>query len=206
MKPAFLAVMHLLLCGSSVVRTADAPAVTAEAGSKAETGKQPGWAFTPNPSLPNVLILGDSISIGYTLEVRELLKGKANVFRPISPDGTKPVNCDGTTSGVRLIDAWLAGVKWSVIHFNWGLHDLKHVTEAGTAKNSNLATDPPQATVEVCSRNLMDGPCTLPVRDIHSTILHLMGPDHERLTYRHAGLDVRLTGVEHAQVVKGVRA
>jgi len=39
------------------------------------------------------------------------------------------------------------------------------------------------------------------VRDFHATILHLMGLDHERLTYRHAGLDFRLTGVEHARVV-----
>jgi len=44
------------------------------------------------------------------------------------------------------------------------------------------------------------------VRDFHATILHLMGLDHERLTHRHAGLDFRLTGVEHASVVKGVLA
>jgi hypothetical protein len=44
------------------------------------------------------------------------------------------------------------------------------------------------------------------VRDFHATILHLMGLDHERLTYRHAGLDFKLTGVEHAKVVKGVLA
>jgi hypothetical protein len=40
------------------------------------------------------------------------------------------------------------------------------------------------------------------VRDFHATILHLMGFDQERLTYRHAGLDFRLTGVEPAHVVK----
>ncbi|MFM8986406.1 MAG: DUF1501 domain-containing protein [Planctomycetia bacterium] len=44
------------------------------------------------------------------------------------------------------------------------------------------------------------------VRDFHATILHLMGFDHERLTYRHAGLDFRLTGVEHAHVVRDVLA
>lgn len=44
------------------------------------------------------------------------------------------------------------------------------------------------------------------VRDFHATILHLMGLDHERLTYRHAGLDFRLTGVEHAKVVKELLA
>jgi hypothetical protein len=39
------------------------------------------------------------------------------------------------------------------------------------------------------------------VHDIHATLLHLMGFDHRRLTYRHAGLDFRLTGIEEAKVV-----
>ena len=34
-----------------------------------------------SPDLPNVLIIGDSISIGYTVAVRKLLDGKADVFR-----------------------------------------------------------------------------------------------------------------------------
>lgn len=42
------------------------------------------------------------------------------------------------------------------------------------------------------------------VRDIHATILYLMGFDHHRLIYRHAGLDFRLTGVEEANVVKDI--
>ena len=33
------------------------------------------------------------------------------------------------------------------------------------------------------------------VRDLHATILHLMGLDHERLTFRHSGRDFRLTDV-----------
>jgi hypothetical protein len=44
------------------------------------------------------------------------------------------------------------------------------------------------------------------VRDLHATILHLMGFDHEQFTYRHAGLDFRLTGVEGARVVKEILA
>jgi hypothetical protein len=44
------------------------------------------------------------------------------------------------------------------------------------------------------------------VRDFHATILHLMGFDHERLTFRHAGLDYKLTGVEPAKVVKEILA
>lgn len=34
------------------------------------------------------------------------------------------------------------------------------------------------------------------IHDMHATILHLLGLDHERLTYRHAGRDFRLTDVE----------
>ena len=39
------------------------------------------------------------------------------------------------------------------------------------------------------------------IRDFHATVLHLLGFDHERLTYRHLGLDFKLTGVEHARVI-----
>ena len=34
------------------------------------------------------------------------------------------------------------------------------------------------------------------VHDLHATILHLMGIDHEKLTYRYSGRDFRLTDVE----------
>ena len=34
------------------------------------------------------------------------------------------------------------------------------------------------------------------VHDLHATMLHLMGLDHERLTYRYSGRDFRLTDVE----------
>ena len=39
--------------------------------------------------------------------------------------------------------------------------------------------------------------------DLHATILHLMGLDHERLTYRYAGRDFRLTDI-HGRVVKDI--
>ena len=44
------------------------------------------------------------------------------------------------------------------------------------------------------------------VRDLHATILHLMGIDHTKLVYRHRGLDQKLTGVEPARVVREVLA
>lgn len=43
------------------------------------------------------------------------------------------------------------------------------------------------------------------IHDLHATILHLMGLDHERLTFRHGGRDYRLTDVE-GNVVREVLA
>jgi acyl-CoA thioesterase-1 len=70
------------------------------------------------PGLPRVLLIGDSISIGYTLPVRKLLEGKANVHRI-------PFNGRSTEDHVAEIEKSLDDGKWDVIHFNWGLHDLK---------------------------------------------------------------------------------
>ena len=42
------------------------------------------------------------------------------------------------------------------------------------------------------------------VRDFHTTLLHLLGIDHHRLTYKFPGLDFRLTGVEEAHLVKAL--
>ncbi len=44
------------------------------------------------------------------------------------------------------------------------------------------------------------------VRDLQATILHQLGLDHERLAVRFQGLDLKLTGVEACQVVKGILA
>lgn len=67
--------------------------------------------------LPKVLIIGDSISIGYTPGVRELLHDKAQVCRP-------DVNCGDTRHGLKALGQWLGDTRWDLIHFNWGLHDL----------------------------------------------------------------------------------
>ncbi|MCE9610163.1 MAG: SGNH/GDSL hydrolase family protein [Chthoniobacter sp.] len=73
--------------------------------------------------LPRVLLIGDSISMGYTIPTRAALAGVANIHRI-------PANGGSTDVGLKNIDVWLAtggaDRKWDVIHFNWGLHDLKH--------------------------------------------------------------------------------
>ena len=43
------------------------------------------------------------------------------------------------------------------------------------------------------------------VHDLHATILHLMGLDHEKLTYRYSGRDFRLTDVA-GNVIKDILA
>ncbi len=70
-----------------------------------------------DPKLPRVLVIGDSISGGYTAPLRKLLAGKANVHHA---DG----NGGPTSNGVAHIGKLPPG-KWDVITFNFGLHDIK---------------------------------------------------------------------------------
>ncbi len=54
------------------------------------------------------------------------------------------------------------------------------------------------------SYNVVDHP--VHVRDLHATVLHLLGIDHQRFSFRFQGLDFRLTGVEPARVVDEIIA
>lgn len=82
------------------------------------------------PGLPRVLLIGDSISIAYTLPVRELLRGKANVHRA-------PANCQNSVVGLTRTrpgpKSWLGEGKWDVIHFNFGLWDARLNASTGLA-------------------------------------------------------------------------
>lgn len=71
---------------------------------------------------PRVLIIGDSISVGYTPFVSERLTGRADVIHA-------PGNSESTVTGLEKVDAWLGTQTWDVIHFNWGLHDMKYINE-----------------------------------------------------------------------------
>ena len=106
----------------------------------------------PEKKLPNILILGDSISIGYFPFVKELMEGKAVVSRPFKEDGS-PENCQGTMNGVENIERWIGSTRWDLIHFNFGLHDLKHV-DPETGKNSKDPTHPLQADPKQYKKNL----------------------------------------------------
>jgi lysophospholipase L1-like esterase len=74
-------------------------------------------ATASEEGLPKVLILGDSISIGYFPAVKAALQGQSSVSRPNT-------NCGDTPRGLSGINKWLGDTKWDVIHFNWGLWDL----------------------------------------------------------------------------------
>ena len=58
------------------------------------------------------------------MPTREALKGKANLHRI-------PTNGGPTTKGLAEIDKWIGNTKWDLIHFNWGLHDLKFMGPNG---------------------------------------------------------------------------
>ncbi len=108
-----------------------------------------------NPGPMRVLLLGDSISMGYTPFVREMMAEQAVVARAMNEKGDKNENCCGTTLGVENLERWLAqdGGTWDVIHFNFGLHDLKRV-HPETGKNSNDPDDPYQADPETYDNQL----------------------------------------------------
>ena len=82
-------------------------------------GVSTAWDFVgDDPELPRVLLIGDSVSRGYTQAVRKELAGRANVHRA-------PANCGPTASGLKNLDVWLGdpAKKWDAIHFNFGIHD-----------------------------------------------------------------------------------
>ena len=78
----------------------------------------------------------------------------------------------------RCFTVWLAGGGVKAGHTHGATDDFSY----------NVASDP------------------VPVRDLHATVLHLLGINHETMTYRFQGLDFRLTGVEPARVVREILA
>ena len=69
-------------------------------------------------NLPKVVLVGDSIRMGYAPLVAELLKGKANVI-------SSKTNGGDSARVLANLDAWVIQEQPAVVHFNCGLHDLK---------------------------------------------------------------------------------
>ena len=100
-----------------------------------------------DPRLPNVLLVGDSISWAYTGLVRERLRGKANVWHTPVNDGASD-----TVAPALALRVAAAGKKWAVIHFNYGIWDVAryHATDKTTGRTTTtLGT-----TLEQYEKNL----------------------------------------------------
>ncbi len=158
----FVALLSLVLIPSafSVDDAGNKPTAQKKPGERQANKWHPSYeAVQDIEGLPRVLLLGDSVSIGYTLDVRKQLAGKANVHRP-------PFNCGPTERGLAgksqaAIERWLATggaeKKWDVIHFNWGLHDIEFIDANGKMTESSDPKDPPyhhRVTPEEYRKNL----------------------------------------------------
>ena len=71
-----------------------------------------------------VLVIGDSISIGYTPFIKTALSPNVEVAH-------NPGNGGSTQRGLESIDKWLDNRDWDVILFNFGLHDMVHKDSSG---------------------------------------------------------------------------
>ena len=123
MKPLFAASLSsMFILGAGVFLAAESKPKGTFPGFVALSAEQiAAVADVPDePGLPRVLLIGDSISIAYTQQVRAELKGAANVHHPDE-------NCGPTVFGLDRLDAWLGTGKWAVVYFNFGLHDLKYL-------------------------------------------------------------------------------
>lgn len=100
-----------------------------------------------NPK-PKVLIIGDSISIGYFPYIKEELTDVAILTH-------NPGNAEYTGTGLKKVRQWLGTEKWDIIQFNWGLWDLAY--RSPTANNPmtlNKKNGKVTSTPEEYARNL----------------------------------------------------
>lgn len=88
-------------------------------------------------SLPTIVLIGDSIRMGYAPFVADILKDKANVVAAKQNGGD-------TTRVLTNLDKWAIAHKPTVVHFNCGLHDLKFSRQ----------TKKPQVPIEDYEKNL----------------------------------------------------
>ncbi len=102
------------------------------------------FVFMGCTSRKKVLVIGDSISIGYTPYVKEKLKSEADVVHNRG-------NAKFSKNGLDSIYSWIGNTDWDVIHFNFGLWDLCYRLPSGERdKNNGKLT----ATVEEYKDNL----------------------------------------------------
>ena len=94
--------------------------------------------------LKNVLIIGDSISIGYTPFIQKSLSDVAVVEHNAGNGGS-------TQRGIQSIEKWLGNTEWNVIVFNFGLHDMVYID---SLKKYDVIKGKQAITLEVYKKNL----------------------------------------------------
>jgi len=97
---------------------------------------------------PKVLIIGDSISVGYTPHVKEYFSGDVRVRHNFG-------NAQHTGTGLYYIEEWIGDEDWDIIQFNWGLWDLYHRKEFSEEReNQNAIKRKVTCTIEEYTTNL----------------------------------------------------
>ena len=76
------------------------------------------WLYGEQPELPKVVLVGDSIRLGYAPLVAKRLEGKARVV-------SAEANGGDSANVLAHLDEWVIREKPAVVHLNCGLHDLK---------------------------------------------------------------------------------
>jgi lysophospholipase L1-like esterase len=81
-------------------------------------------AESPPSPLPTVVLLGDSIRLGYAPIVEKILAGKAVVISPKANGGD-------SNNLLKHLDEWVIGEQPAIVHFNCGIHDTKKSKTTG---------------------------------------------------------------------------
>lgn len=92
-----------------------------------------------------VILIGDSIRMGYQKFVQELLANEAEVWAPEQNGGT-------SQNVLKHLDEWALGREPDVIHLNCGLHDIK---KAFGSDQANIPLDQYRASLEGIFRSLL---------------------------------------------------
>ena len=100
---------------------------------KKDSPAQPAVSSEEKSAKKRVLILGDSTSMRYAPIMRKIYP-EVDIVRPRG-------NHQGTVTALKNLERWLGKDKWDVIHFNFGLHDFKHM-DPDTGKPSNNQEHP----------------------------------------------------------------
>lgn len=83
-----------------------------------------GLISAQEPGLPKVVLLGDSIRLGYAPLVEKLLAGKAIIVSPKANGGD-------SANTLKNLEAWAIREQPDIVHFNCGIHDVKKSKKTG---------------------------------------------------------------------------